>query len=355
MKNIKKIALYNPYLDVMGGGEKHILSILKVFGEEGFEVDILWDDIKIQKEVSNFKLVPNFIRCDNFYSRFIKTKEYHSFFYLTDGSYFFSGADNNYVFCMYPQKNLYSDSPFNKLKWSNFKFIANSEYTAKFIKSWINKPVKVIYPYIDESFFLSSGPVKKEKIILSVGRFFQHLHAKKQDFLIEAFKKLKQTDKAFNDFKLIMAGKVKPEDENYFKSLLKLASSDKNITLIANIDQAKLLNYYKKSLFFWHGAGAEVNLANHPEATEHLGIAPLEAMAAGIISFCHDSGGPHELIKDAATGFLYQSLDDLVKKTSTIYKDKDKIEKISVAGRKFVESNFSYHIFRNNVKSYFDL
>ncbi len=36
----KKAALYDPFLDVMGGGEKHILSILKVLEEKGFEIHI---------------------------------------------------------------------------------------------------------------------------------------------------------------------------------------------------------------------------------------------------------------------------------------------------------------------------
>ena len=44
MKNkIKRVALYDPYLDTLGGGEKHILSILEVFAEQGYEVNIFWD------------------------------------------------------------------------------------------------------------------------------------------------------------------------------------------------------------------------------------------------------------------------------------------------------------------------
>ncbi|EKE14265.1 MAG: hypothetical protein ACD_12C00601G0004, partial [uncultured bacterium] len=38
MKNkSKRIALYDPYLSTLGGGEKHILSILDVFAEQGYE------------------------------------------------------------------------------------------------------------------------------------------------------------------------------------------------------------------------------------------------------------------------------------------------------------------------------
>jgi len=39
----KKALLYDPYLDVMGGGEKHILSVLQVLENEGYEVNIAWD------------------------------------------------------------------------------------------------------------------------------------------------------------------------------------------------------------------------------------------------------------------------------------------------------------------------
>ncbi len=43
MKNIKKACLYDPYLDTLGGGELHVLSIMQVLDSFGYEVSIFWD------------------------------------------------------------------------------------------------------------------------------------------------------------------------------------------------------------------------------------------------------------------------------------------------------------------------
>ena len=61
----KRAALYNPYLDTLGGGEKYILSILKVLEDEGFALDIFWDenlqeDFKVKFNLS-FDYLINFV------------------------------------------------------------------------------------------------------------------------------------------------------------------------------------------------------------------------------------------------------------------------------------------------------
>ena len=52
----KKAALYNPDLDILGGGEKHILSILRVLEDEGYEINIFWDKDLTNEIKTNFKL-----------------------------------------------------------------------------------------------------------------------------------------------------------------------------------------------------------------------------------------------------------------------------------------------------------
>ena len=43
MKKGTKVGLYNPYLDTLGGGEKHILSIVDAVAEKGGEITVFWD------------------------------------------------------------------------------------------------------------------------------------------------------------------------------------------------------------------------------------------------------------------------------------------------------------------------
>src|SRR3989338_3542744 len=176
---MKKVALYDPYLDTLGGGEKHILSILEVFAGQGYEVNIFWDK-NLTKEIKNrfsfrfidsIKFLPNIFKNNFSPLKTLQTlRAYDYFFYVTDGSYFFSSAKNNFVFCMVPDKKLYNMNLLNRLKLHNYHFISNSPFTHQRLKKWgVNS--MVILPYIDKQLFQNSN-IKKEKIILSVGRFF---------------------------------------------------------------------------------------------------------------------------------------------------------------------------------------
>src|SRR3989339_532391 len=215
MKNqvIKKIkvGVYDPYLDTLGGGEKYIFSIMDALADLGYEINIFWDkDLKseIGKRFS-FRSIERL--------KFINKKNlknlwpYNYFFYVTDGSYFFSGAKKNFVYAMIPDKKLYSQSLINKLKLINYQFITHSIFTQKWLGKFGIKS-EVIMPYLDNELINQSiNFEKKEKIILSVGRFFSHLHSKRQDLIIQAFKELKNKSKKLSDYKLILAGGLKKE------------------------------------------------------------------------------------------------------------------------------------------------
>ncbi len=360
MRNtFKKIAIYDPYLDILGGGEKYILSIAKVFDELGFQVYLLWDKPRIEDEIknrlnlsfSNIRIIPNFLIHKNFILKTIKTKEFDYFFYITNGSYFYSLARNNYVYAMVPNKKLYQMSFINQLKLNNFNFITHSKFTKYHIDNWTNKKSKLIYPFLDNDFInLGKERIKKDKIILTVGRFFRHLHAKRQDIVIKSFKKIQQKNHLFKDFKLYLVGGLQEEDKAFFNKLKLMAQDNKNIIFLPNVSYKTLIEYYKKAMFYWHAAGYEVNEDKNPELVEHMGIAPLEAMASGCVTFCHNSGGPKEVIKNGVTGFLYENLEGLIDKTAAIYQDENKKNKITANAKKYIQENFSYEIFKKRLK-----
>ena len=359
MKNkTKRVALYDPYLDTLGGGEKHILSILEVFAEQGCEVNIFWDK-NLTKEIKNrfslqlinqLKWIPNIFKNNSSPLKTLQTlRAYDYFFYVTDGSYFFSGAKNNFVFCMVPDKKLYNMNLLNRLKLHNYHFISNSPFTHQGLKKWgVNS--MVILPYIDQQLFQNSH-IKKEKIILSVGRFFTHLHSKNQEKTIEAFIKLKKQSREFNDYKLILAGGLKKEDQLYFNELKKLANNDLTIIFKPNISLYELYELYELSNYFWHFTGLGVDEEKHPEMVEHFGIAPLEAMAAGCLTFCYSAGGPKELIKDGKNGFLFSRVDELINKMIKINSNQTLKEKVVTTGKQFVKKNFSYQVFKKKISS----
>ena len=361
MKKNKKVALYNPYLDILGGGEKHILSIIKVFDELGYRTSIFWDknlESEIKKRLSlqfinKLEFLPNIFkdRCLGLSTlktlRILKTFDY--FFYVTDGSYFFTSAIYNYIFVMVPNKRLYQMNFLNKLKTKNFQFISNSPYTQKKLKKWrINSTP--IPPYVDAELIDSKTDGSKEKVILTVGRFFAHLHSKRQDIAIQSFKKLKQKNPLFKDFKLILAGGLKEEDNEYFNQLKKLAGYDSNIIFKPNISLDELYKLYKVATYFWHFAGYKINEDRFPDRVEHFGLAPLEAMAAGCLTFAVAAGGPKETVKDGKNGFLFNTQEELIRKMTELNNNLGLQNKIRQNGKNYVKDNFSYNIFKEKVK-----
>jgi len=355
----KKIALYDAYLDVLGGGEKHILSIVKSISENS-DIDIFWDeniygDIKSRLNIS-FSTPPIFRKNifnkkQNILKKLNALKEYDYFFYVTDGSYFFSSAKNNFIFCMIPDKKLYKMSLLNKLKTINYRFISNSNFTKKWLQTW-GVSSDVVYPFIDQEFInYDIVSIKKEKIILSVGRFFKHLHSKRQDLLIRCFKELKKENEMFSDYKLILAGGVKKEDENYFLSLKNESKADPSIEFKSNISFKDLFKLYEKSEIFWHIAGFGIDENKNPHLAEHFGLAPLEAMAMGCITFGYNAGGLKETINDSKNGFLFNSISELIDKTRNIIMNNEMSDKIKKDAKKTVSEKFSVVAFNKMVSS----
>jgi glycosyltransferase involved in cell wall biosynthesis len=359
MKNkILRVALYDPYLNTLGGGEKHILSILEVFAEQGHEINVFWDE-NLSKEIKNrfsFQFIdklnwhPNIFKQPSIFStlktlRTLKTFDY--FFYVTDGSYFFSGAKNNFVFCMIPDKKLYNLNLLNRLKLWNYKFISNSPFTTKWLHKWNIIPI-TIPPYINNQ-LLTNKNKKKEKIILSVGRFFPHLHSKNQEKIIETFKLLKKASPLFKEYKLVIVGGLINEDKQYFNQLKSLSKNDLSIVLKSNISREELYEFYELSDYFWHFTGFEVNENLHPEQVEHFGITPLEAMASGCLTFSYNAGGPKEMIMEENNGYLFNSVEELIQKMIAIENNPKLKKEICLKGRIFVENNFSYKIFKEKI------
>ncbi|MFH0979680.1 MAG: glycosyltransferase [Candidatus Roizmanbacteria bacterium] len=351
--NGKKVGLYNPFLDTLGGGEKHILSILQVFAEKKAEITIFWDKDLSNEFRKRFSLhYINIIKWNSINSIFssLKTlqtlKTFDYFFYVTDGSYFFSSATKNFVFCMVPDKKLYNLNFLNRLKLWNYKFISNSPYTTKWLNKWGIDPI-TIPPFIDNKLFINDKN-KKEKVILSVGRFFPHLHSKNQEKIIETFKLLKLSHSFFKDYKLILAGGLKNEDRSYFNQLKSLAK-DSLILFKPNASLDELYKLYELSTYFWHFTGLGIDEEKHPERVEHFGIAPLEAIASGCLTFCHNSGGPKEIIRDGKTGFLFYTEKELIGKMEAIEKNNSLKEEIIINGKNMVQKGYNYEAFKEKV------
>ncbi len=366
MKKDIRVGLYSPYLDVLGGGEKHILSIIFVLQDliikqknKSCQINIFWNK-NFSKEIIErftFKRFASYIKEINWISTKMIASSFNSifnlrkfdyFFYVTNGSYFFSTAKKNYIFSMVPDKKLYRLNLLNSLKLRNFKFITNSIYTASWLEKWGIKSI-TIPPYIDEEFFINKN-IKKEKIILSVGRFFKHLHRKNQEKIIQSFNYLSKNCLEFKDYKLILAGGLKKEDKQYFLELKKITKNTKNVVFKVNVSHKELIILYKKAKYFWHFTGLGIDENQYPEQVEHFGITPLEAMASRCLTFCHNSGNPKSFILNKINGFLFNNEKELIKRMVEIEKKQYLQEHITKQAFNTVKNNYNFYIFQEKIK-----
>lgn len=309
-----RAAIYSPYLDTLGGGERYVISFAKVLADQGWSVDLQSNDPEILGKLSKrfglkltgIKTVENVNRGNG----------YELCFWLSDGSVPTLLARKNILHFQRPFFKVDGKSLINRMKFFRInKVVANSKFT----KKWIDKeyPVKsiVVYPPVDVS---KLKPGKKENIILSVARFSQLEQSKRQDVLVSAFKKF--YDSGNREWQLVLAGGSEIGGKDFANRLSK-SSIGYPIKIIENPDFGVIKELYAKAKIFWSASGYGVNENKEPNRVEHFGITVVEAMTAGCIPFAFDAGGHKEIIKNDANGFLWRSVSQLIKKTNAVCKD----------------------------------
>ena len=190
------------------------------------------------------------------------------------------------------------------------KIISISQYSEKWINIFWKKESTILFPPVDVQSF---KVLPKEKIILSVGRFFPEHHNKKQLELAKRFiELLKQDPDAMAGFTLYLAGGVEDKREhlNYVKEIEDL-SKGYPIKIMTNLKWGDLVELFAKALIFWHASGMGEDENRHPEKFEHFGITTVEAMASGCIPVVINKGGQVEIIDDACNGFLFENWEQM--------------------------------------------
>lgn len=358
----KKIALWNPYLDIVGGGEKHVLQICEYFVKHGYELTIFWDAnigksledklaIKLPADVQWLPKLTSYSALE----RLSILRKFDVLVYVTDGSYFFSTAKKTISFCMVPERKLYKMNVNNRLRTFGWQWICNSQFTRQHLENWgVN--ASVIYPIVSTTTVKPRNQHSGTSLtFLSVGRFFTHLHSKRHDAAVAWFVNFITQHPSFATSKLILVGGLKKEDQRYFDSLRKLSINHPNVIFKTNVPSQELENWYLRADYYLHFAGWQVNESIHPERTEHLGITPLEAMSYGCIPFCYKSGGIREVVHDEENGFTFKSLSELSQKVIKANHDPKVLTHLRENGRQTVEKVFSAEAFEQTMDGIFHL
>ncbi|MFA6250709.1 MAG: glycosyltransferase family 4 protein [Candidatus Shapirobacteria bacterium] len=370
---MKKAAIYDPYLDTLGGGEKYCLTVAEILLQHNYQVDLFWsgDPLLLAKAQKRFNLnltslnqVPDIfnIAKANFrndfdsrpdlsqklvslYQKFSITRQYDLFFFLSDGSIPLLFSKQNFLHTQVPflPAPLSIKSSLAKLLKLSLikKIICNSKFTQKFVNQAYSHNTTVLYPPVDTT---SSSNSSKDNIILSVGRFDNILNAKKQDVLIEVFKKLPA--KIIKNWTLVLAGgSLLPPPQNTYLTNLKKISRGFPVRFMVNPDYASLQDVYRQAKIYWHAAGYGVDESSHPQNTEHFGITVVESMNYGLVPLVIAKGGLPEIVLDNHNGFLWSTTDELLSKTLEIISSPTLFSRLSHQARlsslRFSKNNFT--------------
>lgn len=352
-----KVAIYSPYLDTFGGGEKYMMTIAELLSKDK-EVDVLLDKhlkyigekrlktilserFNLQLEKVNFISAPVGKNSSAFFRAFF-LKKYDVLFYLTDGSIFYPTAKKNILHIQSPLVGQPAKGTWGRLKLKGWDLIIyNSEFTrTNSIDNW-PAPSKVVYPPVDVD---RIKPLKKQPLIISVGRFFGYLRDKKHELMIKVFRELVKNSKA-KGWSLSMVGSAGKGDEKYLEELRNYAKG-LPVNFYPNLDYDKLIKLYGEASIYWHAAGFG---EDDPIKMEHFGISTVEAMAGGTVPVVPNKGGQREIVEIGKSGYLWESRDQLKKFTLKLIKDIDLREQLVSKAIERAQF-FSKERFEENIK-----
>jgi len=329
---IPRLGIFDPYLDTLGGGERYCLSLAEAMLKQGWQVDLFWSEMAIKEKLTEkFGLGLerlNFVNyqpanCHLWQRRQFESK-YDALFWISDGSLPFLFAKRNWLHFQVPFKNVLRLNLINRVKLKRIeKIICNSRFTKSFIDGQLKTQSIVIYPPVD---ITPIQPGKKENLILSVGRFSQLLQSKRQDVLVEAFKRM--IGDGLKGWKLVLAGGSEVGGKEYVEKLKNL-SQGYPIIIKENISFNQLLDLYAKAKIFWLASGFDINEKQTPEKVEHFGMTTVEAMAAGAVPVVIAKGGQREIVERNKNGLLWQTPEELVQLTEELIKNRKVMKKLS--------------------------
>ena len=109
-----RAAIYNPYLDTLGGGERYSMAVTVVLHKLGFLVDVEWASKGIRSKLEErFGIVLSDI---NFVKDIKRGNGYDICFWVSDGSIPLLSARKNFLHFQVPFKNVNGKTLLNRMK-----------------------------------------------------------------------------------------------------------------------------------------------------------------------------------------------------------------------------------------------
>lgn len=191
--------------------------------------------------------------------------------------------------------------------------IANSTYSAKEVETYYHRQAAVVFPPVDVDKFRPS--TETSDFYISTSR---QVNWKRLDLAVEAFRDL--------DAKLILVGGGAEYDK-----LVALAAGSANIEFVPTINDSKelaqLVSKAKAFIF---------------PSLEPFGIAPIEALSAGIPVIAYKKGGVLDYVIENKNGVFFpeQTAESLKKAVLLFEKKRFNKKEVSATAKSFSKDNF---------------
>ena len=306
-----KLALVHDWLNTLGGAERVLIELHKIFPDA--PIYTLFYDKKFKAEhLLNAEVRPSYLQ--NFplikkhykYAAVLMPSAVESFdlsdfdVVISSSAFFSKGLilrpkTKHICYCYSPTRQLWDlhhipysifHTPYSLAQhllrlWDRQaadrvdEFVAISETVRSRIQKYYKKDAKVIYPPVPE---LPEGdperPMEKEYYLI-VSRLFPH---KNIDLAIDAFNKL--------GFELVIIGDGPARRELQ-------ATAGKNVRFLGRTDDETIATYYRHAKAFIM-----------PQE-EDFGLTPIEAMRFGVPTLALRKGGALETVKEGITGEFF--------------------------------------------------
>ena len=350
-----RVGFHDPYLEILGGGEKYLLTILEQVADEAPAAEIVvlsparpdparWERLGVRVAPHAYRWVrsgplgvtPRSARFDLLVA-------------ITNHFPPLSLARRSAAIVQFPFAPV-GTGPRGLERRARLRSYDTVLCYSQFVREHIAERLGigdavVIAPPVDTE---GAAPGAKGRSIIAVGRFFPAADAnnKKHGVLIEAFARLHpQAD----GWRLHLVGGCHddPGSQAYLAALREQAAG-LPVDFHPNADPGTLAGLYAEAALFWHATGAG---EQRPERLEHFGITTVEAMAWGCVPVAPALGGQLEIVADGRNGRLWHTVDELVAASLDLIRDPAATETLRTAAvadaQQFTKERFRDEIRRH--------
>ena len=207
--------------------------------------------------------------------------------------------------------------------------MSKSESTRGWIQRLWQTAADVLYPPIQVERMHPAA--EREKVVLSVGRFFEPGlgHAKRQLEMVRIFGQM-VSDGKLDGWSMTVLGGCEESQRPYLETVL-AAAEGLPIRVEANVPRSVVEHAMSTASIFWSATGLGEDEERAPWAQEHFGMTTAEAMAGGCVPVVIDRAGQREIVREGVHGFRWSTPAELIGKTLLVAGDPQLQERLSKA------------------------